>query len=716
MSTQSTNNTTEATSPTGDIKVFIDAFNKDFDTQLKSLLDAQQNYKNVYADAIKISTPKKGRWPLGGSTLVDGNTGAVDTSDLGSDPKVVTIGDLFKYTFPDINSDKIVKPDRYSKEYAGWAKDLKLSEDEKIKTMYDTISNGISSNRKIEIYQSLKKPGITNPSLWSPGQYYFDVFMMVMLSPIGPLKDPSDANAGRGAFGGNIIEGGGWEKGWLKANGGSASVSNFSADALGATGSFGYIAFYEIIEGGYVGSGVKYRMIDLTDIDIHLDDVETTPPKSFPSLFTQYRTGPLSEFISVENSKINLKDPLFRIHEGIIKNPADKEIEISDVKALTDLTGYKFVGYYEHMLLYKAFIQAGDNYKSVVLPVRNPEEPQPVQGPVTVLAKNVAPTAVGEVQFKFNVEKIDTFIVVGGTVSPPLEFIIVPNDGTKYIIDTPDVFNNDGDLGDEYVEGDFTAGEELDIVYDEAIAMTNNFDYQSSTTTTTNSGDTNTEDNNINLPNVSPGEQGKHLYDFIQKRVKNGYKYLGTPVYNVSMADVSKLLSITKKYGIPLEWVANLINHESAGTWNPSIRNSIGATGLIQFMTNISGKRMTYAKADGSEPVDTDALRSMSFSKHLDYVDGFLSRGTKKRLNNGKVKKEYTQTDIFMTIFYPAAVGKPSFTFPGSVQKANGGITHPIDYTKKACNKNSPFPSVPDDLVTYVAKLGNGLIENSNVA
>jgi hypothetical protein len=44
-----------------------------------------------------------------------------------------------------------------------------------------------------------------------------------------------------------------------------------------------------------------------------------------------------------------------------------------------------------------------------------------------------------------------------------------------------------------------------------------------------------------------------------------------------------------------------------------------------------------------------------------------------------------------MTIFYPAAVGKPSFTFPGSVQKANGGITHPIDYTKKLVIKIAHF-------------------------
>ena len=450
MSTHST--ITEAVGPTGNIKLFIDAFNKDFDTHLKSLLDSQQNYKNVYADAIKITTPKEGPWP--------------------NDPKVVTIGDLFKYTFPDIESDRTVVPpsnnlsydEKERENYKGWSNDIKNSKDEKVKTMYSTISSGIRSNNDIINYQVLKKPGITNPSLHSPGQYYFDVFMMTMLSPDGPLKDPSDGNGGNGAFGGDIIEGGGWEKGWLKANGGSASVSNFSADAVGgATGSFGYIAFYEIIEGGYAGVGVKYKMIDLTGINIHLDDADTTPPKSFPSLFTQYRTGPLSEFISVENGKINRKDPLFRIHEGIIKNPADKEIEISEVKALTDLTGYKFVGYYEHMLLYNAFVQAGDNYKSVVLPrnlVLNTVKAEDLKVDF-VNIKVETPTAIGEVQFKFNVEKTDIFVVVGGTVTPPLEFVIVANDGVNYILDTPDVF--DDVLDDEYTEGEYVGADEVAI-------------------------------------------------------------------------------------------------------------------------------------------------------------------------------------------------------------------------------------------------------------
>ena len=472
--TQSTTTTTtEATAPTGDIKVFIDAFNKDFDAELKKLVDAQQNYKNVYADAIKITTPKEGPWP--------------------NDPKVVTIGDLFKYTFPDIESDKIVVPpsnnlsyDEIEREnYRGWIKDLKNSKDEKVKTMYSTISSGIRSNKKIENYQSLKKPGITNPSLWSPGQYYFDVFMSKMLSPYGPLKDPSGGNGGESAFGGDLIEGGGGRlNGWLKANGGSASVSNFNADGIddakvvdgiGATGSFGYINFYKIIEGGYVDQGVKYRMINSTGIDINLDDADTKPPKSFPSLFTQYRTGPLSEFISFVNSKIIRKDPKFNIYEGIILNPLDEEIELfkewNNLSTLTDLTGYKFVGYYEHMLLYKAFIQAGDNYKSVVLPLRNPETPAPAP---EVATKPVV-SLPQEVGYTFNVEKKDSFVIVGGSMSG-VEFTIVPNDGTTYIISTPDDLTGANDeLDEEYIEEEF-GGNEDELIALQALYSFGNID------------------------------------------------------------------------------------------------------------------------------------------------------------------------------------------------------------------------------------------------
>lgn len=206
----------------------------------------------------------------------------------------------------------------------------------------------------------------------------------------------------------------------------------------------------------------------------------------------------------------------------------------------------------------------------------------------------------------------------------------------------------------------------------------------------------------------NPQDSIDKAYNFIQERVKKGYRYLGTPVYNVSKSDLQKLQNITSKYGIPVQWMINLINHESAGTFNPAITNSIGATGLIQFMTKIDGKLMTYAKADGSNPVGTDKLRKMTFSEQLDYVDGFLSRGLKRHLTTeGKIPNHFTQGDIFMTIFYPVSVGNPNYQFPDSVSRANAGIKKPLDYVKKAL-KNSVFPLsvVPYSLADVKKKFG----------
>lgn len=197
-------------------------------------------------------------------------------------------------------------------------------------------------------------------------------------------------------------------------------------------------------------------------------------------------------------------------------------------------------------------------------------------------------------------------------------------------------------------------------------------------------------------------------YSFIQGLKAKGYKYSGTPVYNVTKDDLSKLANVGEKYGIPFEWLFNLIKHESANTFNPAITNSIGATGIIQFMTKIGGKTMSYAKADGSDAVTTSELRKMSFSEQLDYLDGFLKRNLKNHLTaQGKIPESFTQGDVFMTIFYPVSVGKPNYQFPDSVSRANAGIRKPLDYVEKAL-KNSVFPLsvVPYSLADVKKKFG----------
>lgn len=171
-------------------------------------------------------------------------------------------------------------------------------------------------------------------------------------------------------------------------------------------------------------------------------------------------------------------------------------------------------------------------------------------------------------------------------------------------------------------------------------------------------------------------------YNYIQGLRAKGYSYGGYSVYNVSKDDLRELMRITDKYGIPFEWMINLIKHESANTFNPAITNSIGATGLIQFLKSTAIGLGTT----------TDDLRKMTFKQQLVYVDRFLYNNLRRHLTpEGKVPSTFTQGDLFMTIFYPVAVGKPDYKFPESVSRANAGIRSPKDYADKAL-KYAVFP------------------------
>lgn len=189
------------------------------------------------------------------------------------------------------------------------------------------------------------------------------------------------------------------------------------------------------------------------------------------------------------------------------------------------------------------------------------------------------------------------------------------------------------------------------------------------------------------------------LKKYIDNRKASGHSYRGYPVYSPTQNELKKLSQVADKYGIPFEWLANLINHETAGTWNPAIQNSIGATGLIQFIPST---------ADGYG-VNVNQLAQMSFTQQLDYVDAYLARNLRKVLGeNGKVKDTFNQTDLFMTIFYPVAVGRPNIEFPLKVQVANSGIRTPQDYTIRAL-RNPPFPleNYPSSYKEYLERFGD---------
>lgn len=404
--------------PTGDIKIFIDTFNTEFDKKTKELSKNQENLKNIYNDAISISKPRTSTWP--------------------KDENVKTIGDLFKYTFPDITTSTFVKPPEYvistgysnyidnakMSDYISWEKDFNTTPD--IKEKFDKIKKGLNGNNRLEGYNSVKKPGITNPSLYSPGQYYFDVFMKQVLSPSGPFFNETSmlynsfTNAGLTP-----------SISYFEPNGDLVPDKKTAIEQKKPI--LDYSSFDE-----YVLSSVSIEIESLTTINID----------SYSELKVMYRSGLLEDL---------KKDPTFDITRG-------DEVTASNQSYFNKPIG-EFVGNNEQILLYKAFVQAGDNYKSVVLPLRNPETPKPQTSEVV---SPVTPTEVkpDTQELTFNVEKKDTFILVGGTVSPPLELTIVPNDGTSYIF-TPDpnvdTYNNLEDLDEEYKESDFEALEEVEI-------------------------------------------------------------------------------------------------------------------------------------------------------------------------------------------------------------------------------------------------------------
>lgn len=152
--------------------------------------------------------------------------------------------------------------------------------------------------------------------------------------------------------------------------------------------------------------------------------------------------------------------------------------------------------------------------------------------------------------------------------------------------------------------------------------------------------------------------------------------------YPQSSAFADKIVEVANNLGTHPYWLANLINFESAGTFSPSITNSLGYTGLIQFGTSA-------AKDLGTT---TDQLRSMSAIEQMNYVQKYFELPHKRQGS-----KYNTPIDLYMAVFYPAAMGKPNYKFPQNVINANNGIDTPTEYTKRA-NRNAKLPTGMDGI------------------
>lgn len=135
--------------------------------------------------------------------------------------------------------------------------------------------------------------------------------------------------------------------------------------------------------------------------------------------------------------------------------------------------------------------------------------------------------------------------------------------------------------------------------------------------------------------------------------------------YRIDSALASKIVSVAHALQIDPAWLANVINFESG--FRSTVRNPIsGATGLIQFMPS-TAKRLGTT---------TDHLASLSAVQQMDWVYTYF------KPYKGKMR---SQTDVYMAVFYPAALGKgDDYRFPSSVTNWNPGIYTAGDYVRMA--------------------------------
>ena len=155
----------------------------------------------------------------------------------------------------------------------------------------------------------------------------------------------------------------------------------------------------------------------------------------------------------------------------------------------------------------------------------------------------------------------------------------------------------------------------------------------------------------------------------------------------------NKIVEVANNLGTNAYWLANLINFETAASFNPAIQNSLGYTGLIQF-------------GDGAATdlgTTTSHLKTLSAIEQMDFVQKYFELPHKRKGSNYG-----TTADLYMAVFYPAAVGKsldfniaehwaskdrrgrPASYFSSAA--VNPGIVTVRDYVTKA-NNNAKLPT-----------------------
>jgi hypothetical protein len=123
----------------------------------------------------------------------------------------------------------------------------------------------------------------------------------------------------------------------------------------------------------------------------------------------------------------------------------------------------------------------------------------------------------------------------------------------------------------------------------------------------------------------------------IGKVSEKGQKLLDNPIFKEKLKEISDAIDIDEKY------IIKLMKHESG--LDPTIKNSIGCVGLIQFCPGGGATKTINGKSYSLEELRYD------LEAQMDAIKDFWVRGYR----NGKIKEP---ADLYIYNFFPVAAGK----------------------------------------------------------
>lgn len=129
-------------------------------------------------------------------------------------------------------------------------------------------------------------------------------------------------------------------------------------------------------------------------------------------------------------------------------------------------------------------------------------------------------------------------------------------------------------------------------------------------------------------------------------------------IEKVSKGNLVALNNAAKAIGIPVDWLATVISFETGGSFSPSQPNKAGsgAVGLIQFMPSTAASILKVKDPHLAQFM----TKNMTFKEQLQkMVVPYFKGGVYNTLN-----------DVYLKVFYPAAMNKSANFVVGSAPSA----------------------------------------------